>query len=103
MGVCEGGKANGSGVGVIQNADGTAMEYYGYARNGLANGAGLMIIHNTSDSYSLEGNFVNGQADGAMRVSKPGQANKLRTYRAGQDVGSSSQAPQSLFTAVAAR
>lgn len=103
MGVCEGGKANGSGVGVVQNADGTAMEYYGYASNGLANGAGLMIIHNPVSSYSLEGGFVNGQAEGAVRISKPGQSDKLRTYRAGKDIGSSSQAPQSPFNVVAAR
>ncbi len=103
MGVCEGGKANGSGVGVIQNADGSSIEYYGTASNGYANGAGLMIVHGPSSSYSLEGTFVNGQADGAMRVSKPGQSDKLRTYRAGQDVGASSQAPLSAFNYVAAR
>ena len=103
MGVCEGGKANGSGAGVIQNADGSAIEYYGIASNGYANGPGLMIVHGPNSSYTLEGNFVNGQADGAMRVSKPGQSDKLRTYRAGQDVGASSQAPLSAFNYVAAR
>lgn len=103
MGVCEGGKANGSGVGVIQSADGSAVEYYGNAANGYANGAGLMIVHGPASSYTLEGNFVNGLAEGAMKVSKPGQADKLRTYRAGQDVGASSQAPASPFTFVAAR
>ncbi len=101
MGVCEGGQANGSGAGAIQNTDGTAVEYYGYARGGRANGAGLMIIHGPQSSYSLEGNFVNGEADGAVRVSKPGQNDKLRTYRAGQDVGTASQAPQSLFQTAA--
>ena len=103
MGVCEGGKANGSGVGVIQNADGSTTEYYGYAVDGIANGSGLMLIHEASGSYSLEGNFVNGLADGAVRVSKAGENDTLRTYRAGQDVGASSVAPASPFDAVIAR
>ena len=29
MGVCEGGQANGTGAGVLKNADGTSVEYYG--------------------------------------------------------------------------
>lgn len=103
MGVCEGGQANGTGVGVLRNADGSSMEYYGFARNGIANGAGFMVVHETSGSYSLEGNFVNGFAEGPMRVSKAGQSDKLRTYRAGQDVGSSSSAPVSPFKSVMAR
>ena len=103
MGVCEGGKANGSGVGVIENADGSSVEYYGYAANGLANGSGLMLIHKPSGSHSLEGNFVNGLADGAVRVSKAGQNDKLRTYRSGKDIGASSVAPASAFNTVVAR
>lgn len=103
MGVCDGGQANGTGVGVLKNADGSSIEYYGYARNGIANGAGFMVVHNISGSYSLEGNFVNGFAEGPVRVSKAGQADKLRTYRAGQDVGSSSSAPVSPFKSVMAR
>ena len=103
MGVCEGGKANGSGAGVVQNPDGSAVEYYGYASNGLANGPGLMIVHGPTSSYTLEGNFVNGVADGTMKVSKPGENDKLRTYRAGQDVGASSQKILSPFNFVAAR
>lgn len=103
MGVCEGGKANGSGAGVVQNPDGSAIEYYGYASNGLANGAGLMIVHGQTGSYTLEGSFVNGVADGTMKVSKPGETDKLRTYRAGQDVGASSQKVLSPFDFVAAR
>lgn len=103
MGVCEGGKANGSGAGVIQNVDGSAVEYYGYASNGLANGPGLMIVHGQTSSYSIEGNFVNGVADGTMKVSKPGQTDKFRTYSAGQDVGGASQKSLSPFNFVAAR
>lgn len=103
MGVCEGGKANGSGVGVVQNSDGTAIEYYGYASNGLANGAGMMIVHDAASSYTLEGNFVNGLAEGPINLSKAGQANKVRSYQAGQDVGSSSLAPQSPFNLAASR
>jgi hypothetical protein len=103
MGVCEGGKANGSGVGIYQKADGSSVEYYGYARNGLANGSGLMLVHEADGTYALEGNFINGVADGPVRVSKAGQKDKFRTYRAGQDVGSSSTAPASPFNVVAAK
>jgi len=103
MGVCEGGQANGTGAGVLKNADGTSVEYYGYARGGVANGPGFMVVHEAADSYALEGNFVNGVAEGPMRISKAGQANKLRTYRAGQDVGASSFAPASPFNPVIAR
>ena len=103
MGVCEGGQANGTGAGVLKNADGTSVEYYGYARGGVANGPGFMVVHEAADSYALEGNFVNGVAEGPMRISKAGRANKLRTYRAGQDVGASSFAPASPFNPVIAR
>ncbi len=90
MGVCDGGSANGSGVGVIKKADGTAIEYFGYATNGIPNGAGYMIVHEPNGSYSLEGNFSAGKAEGIMRVSKAGEVDKLRTYSGGQDVGSAS-------------
>ena len=103
MGVCDGGKANGSGVGVFQKADGSSVEYYGYAQNGLANGSGLMLIHEPAGTYTLEGNFLNGLADGPVRVSKAGQEDKLRTYRAGKDVGGTSTQPASPFNLVAAR
>ena len=103
MGVCEGGQANGTGVGVLKNADGSSVEYYGYALNGIANGSGFMVIHEAAGSYTLEGNFVNGAAEGPIRISKAGQSDKLRTYRAGQDVGASSSAPASLFRSPLAR
>lgn len=92
MGICENGVANGSGVGVIKKADGSAVEYYGNASNGLAQGPGYMIIHEASGSYALEGNFSGGRAEGTMRVSKGGSDDKIRNYSAGQDVGSSSNA-----------
>jgi len=87
MGVCENGLANGAGVGVLRNVDGSAVEYYGYAQNGQPQGAGYMIIHGLTGSYALEGQFQNGLADGVMRVSKAGKADVNRLYRAGQDVG----------------
>jgi len=87
MGVCDNGLANGPGVGVLQNADGSAVEYYGYAVNGQPQGAGFMIVHDLDSSYSLEGEFQNGLADGVMRVSKAGKADALRLYSAGQDIG----------------
>ncbi len=87
MGVCENGVANGPGVGVLRNVDGTAVEYYGYAQNGQPQGAGYMIVHDLTGSYSLEGQFQNGLADGVMRVSKAGKPDVNRLYSAGQDVG----------------
>jgi len=87
LGVCENGLAAGTGVGVLQNADGSAVEYYGYAQNGRPEGAGYMIHHRPSGSYSLEGNFIAGRADGVMKVAKAGQSDSLRLYKAGQDTG----------------
>ncbi|MDB2439425.1 hypothetical protein N9W89_11975 [Hellea sp.] len=103
MGVCEGGHANGVGSGVFKKADGSAVEYYGYASQGLPNGSGFMIFHDTSGSHAIEGNFVNGLAEGPVQVSKAGQADRLRTYRSGQDVGASSSLPSSPFNPILAR
>ena len=103
MGVCEGGHANGVGSGVFKKADGSAVEYYGYASQGLPNGSGFMIVHEASGSHALEGNFVNGLAEGPVQVSKAGQADRLRTYRAGQDVGSASSSPLSPFNPILAK
>ncbi len=97
MGVCEGGQANGSGAGVVQNSDGTLVEYYGYASGGMPNGAGLMLVHSASGSQALEGNFVNGRAEGPIRVSKSGQSDRIRSYSEGQDIGASSALPASPF------
>jgi hypothetical protein len=103
MGVCDGGKANGSGVGVIKNANGSSVEYYGQAQNGVANGLGLMIIHEPAGSYALEGSFANGLANGPVKVSKAGQDDKFRLYRAGKDVGASPSMPASAFNSAIAR
>ncbi|MEM9669185.1 MAG: hypothetical protein AAF950_09700 [Pseudomonadota bacterium] len=86
-GVCEEGVAAGPGVGVVSYDDGTAREYYGYALNGQPSGAGFLIIHAGSESYSVEGSFENGLANGIMRVSAPGSADRLRLYENGEDVG----------------
>ena len=96
MGVCNGGRANGTGVGVVQSG-GTAIEYYGYASGGVANGPGLMIIHEPNASVTLEGSFVGGTANGPMRVSQAGEADKFRTFRSGRDVGGAAAAPASPF------
>ena len=92
MGVCDGGIANGSGVGVLKNADGSSVEYYGNAQSGMAHGPGYMIVHAPEGSYAMEGNFTAGKADGVMRVSKAGKGDQLRTYTAGQDTGGASSA-----------
>jgi hypothetical protein len=88
LGVCENGLAAGNGIGVLRNGDGTAVEYFGYAQNGLAHGPGYMIHHKRNDSYALEGNFTDGQADGVMRITKSGIADSLQLYSAGQRSGS---------------
>ena len=87
LGVCENGQGNGPGVGVIRQADGTAVEYYGYAQNGVASGAGYKVVHSPTESYALEGTFSAGVANGTMKVTRGGQPSRLRTYSAGQDVG----------------
>jgi len=87
LGVCQNGVANGSGVGVIRNGDGSSVEYYGYAQNGQPHGPGYMIHHSPTSSYALEGNFTAGNADGVMRVSKSGASDVLKSYSAGRDVG----------------
>ncbi len=87
LGECSGGVAAGSGVGIIREDDGTAIEYYGYAENGQPNGPGYMLVHEAGGSYSMEGNFTAGQADGVMRVSEPGKSDQLRSYSAGRETG----------------
>jgi hypothetical protein len=86
LGACENGVANGSGVGIFRNADGTMVEHYGYARNGLADGPGYRIIREESGSKSLEGMFSAGEANGPVRVERSGSI-QLRRYNGGKDVG----------------
>ena len=100
MGVCNGGRANGTGVGVIQSSGGNSIEYYGYASGGVANGPGLMIVHAPRGSYTLEGNFAQGQANGDMRVTEAGKSDKYRRFQAGRDVGSAGAAPASPFSGI---
>ncbi|MEO9971624.1 MAG: hypothetical protein ABJG15_17645 [Hyphomonadaceae bacterium] len=89
LGVCNGGVGDGAGVGVIRYDDGGAIEYIGTTQNGRPHGGGLMIFHNASgENYAIEGPFVNGQANGIMKVARAGEPDRLRTYRAGKDVSS---------------
>ncbi len=92
LGECSGGLASGSGVGVLRDNSGKAIEYYGYAENGQPHGPGYMVVHERDRSYALEGNFTRGEADGVMRVSKPGRSDELRTYALGQDKGGANPA-----------
>ncbi len=87
LGECNGGVGSGTGVGVIRYDDGNAAEYYGTAANGQPNGPGFMIRHGELGSTALEGNFVNGEPDGVIKVSRAGQADVLRLYENGKDVG----------------
>ena len=87
LGECSGGLAAGSGVGVLRDDNGNAIEYYGFAEYGQPHGPGYLVVHERGGSYALEGNFTRGEADGVMRVSKPGRGNELRSYTMGQDSG----------------
>ena len=87
LGVCNGGVADGAGVGVVRFDDGAAIEYIGTASAGNPNGGGMMIFHSAiGETYSIEGPFVNGQANGLMKVARAGQPDRLRMYDEGRDV-----------------
>lgn len=86
LGACENGLANGAGVGVFRNEYGDLVEHYGYARNGLADGPGYRIVRAGEGSFSIEGNFSGGNANGVARVERSGSV-ALRRFREGQDMG----------------
>ena len=86
LGACEGGVANGSGVGVFKNLRGETVEHYGYARDGRADGPGYRIVRAPEGSYSIEGMFAQGRANGPVRVERSGSV-QLRRYSDGDDVG----------------
>ena len=86
LGACENGVANGAGVGVFRNGDGALVEHYGYAVAGAADGPGYRIVRDATGSYSLEGNFSNGQPNGPIVMSRSGGI-QTRNYRQGQDIG----------------
>ena len=87
LGECSEGVGAGTGVGVLRYEDGTSVEYYGVAANGQPNGPGYMIQHSGDGTTALEGNFVNGKADGIIKVTRAGQADTLRIYENGADTG----------------
>ncbi|MEO0467311.1 MAG: hypothetical protein AAF216_12280 [Pseudomonadota bacterium] len=87
QGECDGGLANGAGVGVIQLESGTTMEYFGSALNGQPSGVGYAIYHTGGETWSAEGVFANGQPDGAVRVARGGRADEIREFDGGRDAG----------------
>lgn len=87
LGECSSGAASGKGIGTVRLANGTNVEYYGSAENGLAQGVGYLVVHDSKTPYSLEGNFVSGEANGPMHVIKSGNSETLRQYENGKDVG----------------
>ena len=86
LGACNGGVADGAGVGVFKNIRGETVEHYGYARDGRADGPGYRIVRAPEGSYSIEGSFQAGRANGPVRVERSGSV-QLRRYNDGQDVG----------------
>ncbi len=86
IGICKNGLANGAGMGVLRS-NFSALEYYGYAQNGKPQGAGYLIQHGPEGSYTLEGTFDEGLANGVMRVSKAGKDDTIRIYKKGRDIG----------------
>lgn len=95
LGACENGVANGSGVGIFRNIQGDLVEHYGFARAGVADGPGYQIVRAPNGSYSVEGNFSAGAANGTVSVERSGSV-ALRQYRAGNDMG---DAPAGSLTA----
>jgi hypothetical protein len=86
LGACENGVANGSGVGIFRNSSGDLVEHYGYARAGFADGPGYRIVRTPNGSYSIEGNFSGGSANGIAQVERSGSV-ALRRYTSGRDMG----------------
>ncbi|MEM1390681.1 MAG: hypothetical protein AAGG45_06335, partial [Pseudomonadota bacterium] len=86
-GVCENGVANGPGVGVIKREDGSSQQYFGEAIDGRPHGRGYLIMADGTSAWGMEGTFLDGQADGVIRVNRAGQADTIRTYTAGTDTG----------------
>jgi hypothetical protein len=88
-GVCANGKASGRGYGLVINEQGDTLEFIGTARNGLASGSGGMIIQRSRQLGAIyyEGEFSNGLPDGVVRIEQAGLAPRLRTFKAGVDVG----------------
>ena len=92
-GTCRQGVAEGRGYGVITDGRGNSIEYLGTARNGQPSGTGGMIARYASETgaFYFEGAFANGQPDGVVRVEEPGARPRVREFRNGKDVGSSTQ------------
>lgn len=87
LGSCADGIGNGRGVGAVKLEDGRAVEYYGSAEAGIPNGVGYMIVHGSDSTLSMEGNFIDGKADGVVRISQAGAADQLIIYEAGVVAG----------------
>lgn len=86
LGACENGVANGTGVGIFRNRSGDLVEHYGTARAGVADGPGYRIVRAPNGSYSIEGNFSGGSANGVAQVERSGSV-ALRRYTNGRDMG----------------
>lgn len=87
LGECDGGLAQGRGVGTLKRADGTAIEYYGQASSGVAEGVGYLIVQDKRAPYSVEGQFVAGKPHGAATVSRPGVSSSVRLFENGKNTG----------------
>lgn len=86
FGNCDEGLATGKGYGLIDQEDGTMIEYLGQSSQGLASGNGAMVVHRDNTEF-LEGDFEQGVPNGVVLVERPGAAPRLRNYRNGEDSG----------------
>jgi hypothetical protein len=90
LGGCFGGRASGTGYGLVVDSDGTTVEYLGSADSGLASGTGAMIFSASNEPGAIyyEGDFDDGWPDGVVWLEEPGRKPAVRLFRAGKDRGS---------------
>jgi hypothetical protein len=86
--------ASGRGYGLVINERGDTLEFIGTAHKGLAAGSGGMIIQRSNQIGAIyyEGEFSQGLPDGVVRIEQAGFAPRLRTFKAGVDMGKASAA-----------
>ncbi len=88
-GGCHAGLASATGYGLITDGQGLSVEYVGGAQSGMASGQGAMILRSPGEvgAVYMEGAFSDGLPDGVVLIEEPGRKPRVRTFKAGKDVG----------------